>query len=106
MKKTIIAALALGLAPAVFADDSAAGGMVDSLAPPACKKPMLPNTIRRADDDSEFVAKYDAYAQCIKDYIATQQALSQKHIDAANAAVTDANAFRDKVNEARANNAK
>ena len=101
MNRLALFIVALTLLPgtAVFADDAAA--MQDSLAPPACKKPVLPSAVRKADDSSDFDAKYEAWDDCVKAYLATQNALAQKHIDAANAAVADANAFRDRVNESR-----
>ncbi len=103
MKRLAALACALALAPCAAAFADSADTLQDSTAPPDCHKPILPSSIKPVDDDSGFTEKFDAYQQCIKTYIETQQALSQKHVDAANAAVKDANAYRDKVNQYRAN---
>ncbi|MBL6749836.1 MAG: hypothetical protein ISP90_04905 [Nevskia sp.] len=96
-----VLALATGFsAVAADAPDSDSAAAQDSTAPPKCKKPILPSAVRKVDDPTEFTEKYDAYQQCIKDYVDAQQVMSQKHIDAANAAVKDANDYRDRANAA------
>jgi hypothetical protein len=107
MKSIAFAAL-LFLAPisATLADDAAAPAatpatMDDSLAPPSCKKPVLPSKLRKADDTSDFQEKVDSYRECIKTYTQVQGALANKHIAAANGAVKDLNDFVNLVNESQ-----
>ena len=95
MKKMMTAALFASVLPlAVLADEPADA----AAAPPTCKKPALPSSVRRADDQSEFNEKFSAYQECIKAYVDTQNKLANLHINAANAAVTDANAFVTETN--------
>ncbi|GAC1624031.1 MAG: hypothetical protein NVS9B10_09580 [Nevskia sp.] len=67
-------------------------------APPTCKKPLLPSSVRRADDTSEFNDKFSAYQECIKAYVDSQNKLANAHVNAANAAIADANAFVTETN--------
>jgi len=107
MKQLLFAAFALALLPnAAPADDSAAAAsapITDSLAPPQCKKPMAFNTVRKADDDSDFQERLDKYKNCITAYAAAQGELAQKHTEAANAAVADYNAFVKEMNANKQN---
>ncbi len=94
MKNALIAILLTSLVPtALLADE-----LVDSAAPPACKKPQLPSSVRRADDTSEFQEKFTVYQDCIKSYIDTQNKLATLHVGAANKAVEEANAFVNETN--------
>ena len=103
MNRLTLLTIALALAPmAAFADDAAAP-LVDSTAPPACKKPIPPSPVRRGDGDTEFQENYTAYQQCIKDYMDSQNKLAKMHVDAANAAAVDANAYAQRINEAQSN---
>jgi hypothetical protein len=65
----------------------------ESIAANTCKKPTIFTRMRRADDDSQFAEKSEAYKKCIDDYVALQSDLSQKHTNAANAAVAEYNDF-------------
>jgi len=98
MKPLIPIAFALALAPlAALADDAAAPA--DSLAPATCKKPVVSTKIRKADDDTDFQERSEAYRKCINDYVAVQSKLAQQHQDAANAAIADFNAFAKEANK-------
>jgi len=97
MKPLIPIVFALALAPlAALADDAAAPA--DSLAPATCKRPPVITKMRKADDDSDFQERSEAYKKCVNDYVAVQADLSKRHQDAANAAIADFNAFAKEVN--------
>jgi len=87
---------------AAFAEGAAAP-LVDSTAPPACKKPIPPNAVRKADGDTDFQENYTVYQQCIKDYMDAQNSLAKLHVDAANAAAIDANAFAQRLKDMQSN---
>jgi len=95
MKKTMmIALLASALPFAVLADD-----LTDAAAaPPTCKKPLLPSSVRKADDTGEFNEKFTAYQDCIKAYVDAQNKYANLHVAAANKAVEDANAYVAEIN--------
>lgn len=97
MKKKIAYLLFAALAPVLAAAD----GAMETITPPTCKKPLQPNLIRKADDPGEFDTQLDEYKNCIQLYANEQTRLSKQHIDAANAAISDLNAFISKVNEQR-----
>lgn len=102
MKKLIAVALFAAAPMAVMAQDAAQDA---TLAPPACKKPVLPTSnIRKADGNDDFNEKFQAYQDCIKVYVDTQNKLANAHISAANAAVNDANAYVKELNEKQGKN--
>lgn len=101
MKKLLIAA-SLALLPlhVCLADDTVAPA--ESFAPPTCKKPILPSSVRRADDTGEFMDKYEQYRQCIKDYADAHAAAAKKHTEVANAAIQEVNDFAAQINARQA----
>ena len=103
MNRLTLLTIAFALAPMAAFADGAAAPLVDSTAPPTCKKPIPPSTVRKADSDTDFQENYDAYQKCIKDYMDGQNALAKMHVDAANAAAVDANAYAQRINEAQSN---
>ena len=103
MNRLTLLTLAIFLAPMAAFADGAAAPLVDSTAPPTCKKPIPPSALRKADGDTDFQENYTVYQQCIKDYMDAQNNLAKLHVDAANAAAIDANAFAQKINEAQSN---
>jgi hypothetical protein len=101
--KMIILAVAFALVPLAAGAEGAAPAVTvqDSLAPPICKKPLLITKMRKADDDSDFSDKAEAYKNCINAYADVQHQLAQKHLDAGNAAIAEFNAFAKESNEKR-----
>ncbi len=98
MTKIIASLLFATLIPAAALADSTT---TETIAPPSCKKPLLPSSVRKADDSTEFDERMDEYKACITAYVDQQTALSKAHVDAANSAITDSNAFFKTVNESR-----
>ncbi|MDE0853855.1 MAG: hypothetical protein OSA97_05475 [Nevskia sp.] len=83
---------------AAIADDAAAPSAQETIPSPNCHKPVVVTKMRKADDDSEFQEKADAYKNCINAYVDAQTKLSQLHVAAANAAIAEFNAFVKAVN--------
>ncbi len=104
MKKHILLmpALLVVAMPIIVSGEDAAP--TETIAPPTCKKPLLTTRMRKADDDSDFNEKFETYQACIKTYANEQNKAGQKHIDAANAAVADFNAFVRQASEAQQQN--
>jgi len=88
----------LVVACAVGADD-----LQDSYGAPSCKKPAFITNLRKADDSSDFTEKFNAYQECIKTYTDNQSKLANLHIEAANKAVADTNAYINEINEKQKN---
>ncbi len=84
---------------AAFTTDAVFADATETVAGPACKKPVAPSALRKADDTSEFDDKFETYKSCVQDYAADQQKVAQKHVDAANAAINDLNAYIVQINE-------
>jgi hypothetical protein len=103
MKSLIPMIFALACAPLLALAEDAP---VDSLAPAACKRPAVSAKIRKADDDTDFQERAEAYKKCINDYVAMQSDLAQRHQNAANAAIADFNAFAKDVNTRESNSGK
>lgn len=85
----------------VSADDApAAGGATaqETIPPPDCHKPPVITKMRKADDDSDFQERADAFKACINAYADAQSKLSQQHLAAANAAISQFNDFVKEVN--------
>ena len=81
---------------AAFADDTPDAGAAvpqETIAPPSCKKPVIMTKVRKADGDTEFNEKAEAYKDCMNAYANAQNDLAQKHADAATAAVKAFNDF-------------
>jgi hypothetical protein len=102
MKILIPIVLAVACAPVLALADDAT---TESVAPANCKRPtVMANKIRKADDDSDFQERSEAYKKCINDYVAVQSAAAQKHQNAANAAIAEFNDFAKEANNAKSNN--
>lgn len=84
---------------AAYADEDTAP--VETVAPPDCKKPVLPSKVRRADDPSEFTEKFEKYQKCVLAYADAQGKLAKAHQDAANAAINEFNAFVKSYNDSQ-----
>jgi hypothetical protein len=103
MKRTVRISLATALAPVLVFSSAVAlsqesPAVTESISANPCKKPTIYTRMRRADDDSQFAEKSEAYKKCINEYVALQSDLSQKHTNAANAAVAEYNDFVKAVN--------
>jgi hypothetical protein len=101
-KVLLLPALLIANAP-LIADAQETPAPQEPIAQPTCKKPLLTTRMRKADDDSDFNEKFAAYQSCIKAYAEEQNKLGQRHLEAANAAVAEFNAFVKQVNEAQLN---
>jgi hypothetical protein len=114
MKKLILTAAFAVLAPAAFAQDSAApaqpaGAMptvaaTETIAPPSCTKPELQRDPKTGKllHVKELNKASAAYQDCINAYVEVQKANAKAHYDAGDAAVHDLNEFAHQMNAAAA----
>jgi hypothetical protein len=97
MKRLTLLCLITALAPlAAPADDAptAPAAPVDSLAPHTCVKPNIEGTKMTKDlGTHDQRAVFEAYQQCIKEYVTNQQKLQQLHFQAGSAALKEFNDF-------------
>lgn len=80
------------------------GATAAEVAPPSCTAPERPEKIENIPQYNAFARAATAYRKCLMDYAEAQQAISETHSNAANAAIEQWNAFarttgRDKPEE-------
>ncbi|MFW5792436.1 MAG: hypothetical protein ACOCVU_07200 [Desulfohalobiaceae bacterium] len=74
----------------------------DTAVPAApCEPPDIPETFSTQDEVDAFMARADAYKECIDAFVAEQEALMKAHQEAATRAVKQWNDFADQVNESQ-----
>lgn len=94
MNRLTLLAFIVALAPqAVFADDAPAAAADPTLAPANCKQPEMHTRLIRDTSTHDPRAEFEAYQQCVKDYVETQKKLQQLHFEAGSKALKDFNDF-------------
>ena len=96
--------LALALLALVAATPLTAGQAFsrDTAVPAApCEPPDIPETFATQDEVDAFMARADAYKECIDTFVTEQEALMKAHQEAASRAVQQWNDFADQVNESQ-----
>lgn len=104
MKRFTLAATLILATSAAFAQAPAAPAPAPDIAKPKCEpKPEFPGRLAMQSESRRklFQREFNAYKDCMTNYVNERNAYGKASIDAANAAIAEYNDVAAKVNEAQ-----